>query len=54
MSTKYAPESVPPSSKLNQILAMLAASEYERLLPDLHLVAMPRKWTMSESGDHVN
>lgn len=54
MSTKKMPEAGPPSPKLNQILAMLPAVEYERLLPDLHLVEMPRKWTLSESGDHVN
>lgn len=44
----------PPAPRLNHILARLPAAEYERLLPDLKLVAMPRKWTMSESGDHVN
>lgn len=43
-----------PNPKLNQILAALPKSEYERLLPDLELVAMPLGWTMSESGDHVN
>lgn len=45
---------VPPNPTLSQILARLPATEYERLLPDLELVAMPRKWTLSESGDHVN
>lgn len=54
MPTKKTLDAGPPSPKLNQILAMLPASEYERLLPDLHLVAMPRQWTVSESGDHVN
>lgn len=43
-----------PDPKQNQILAALPKSEYERLLPDLELVAMPLGWTMSESGDHVN
>lgn len=43
-----------PNPKLNQILASLPAVDYARLLPDLELVAMPRGWTMSESGDHVN
>jgi CRP-like cAMP-binding protein len=43
-----------PDPRLNQILAALPAADYERLLPDLHLVPMPRNWTMSESGDHVN
>lgn len=43
-----------PDPKQNQILAALPKAEYERLLPDLKLVAMPLGWTMSESGDHVN
>ncbi len=43
-----------PDPRLNQILAALPAADYQRLLPDLHLVPMPRGWTMSESGDHVN
>lgn len=40
--------------RLNQILAALPASDYARLLPDLEHVHMPRRWTMSELGDHVN
>jgi CRP-like cAMP-binding protein len=44
----------PPNPKLNQILARLPTAEYERLLPDLKLVPMPLRWTMSESGDHEN
>ena len=44
----------PPNPKLNQILARLPATEYERLLPELKLVPMPLRWTMSESGDHEN
>ncbi len=44
---------VAPDPKQNQILAALPKAEYERLLPDLELVAMPLGWTMSESGDHV-
>ena len=44
----------PPDPRLNQILAALPDVDYQRLLPDLHLVPMPRGWTMSESGDHVN
>ena len=44
----------PPNPKLNQILARLPADEFERLLPDLKLVPMPLRWTMSESGDHEN
>jgi CRP-like cAMP-binding protein len=43
-----------PDPRLNQILAALPAADYQRLLPDLQLVPMPRGWTMSESGDHVN
>jgi CRP-like cAMP-binding protein len=42
-----------PNPRQNQILAALPKSEYERLLPDLELVAMPIGWTMSELGDHV-
>ena len=42
-----------PDPKQNQILAALPKPEYERLLPDLQLVPMPLKWTLSESGDHV-
>lgn len=37
----------------NNILAALHKEEYERVLPDLHLVEMPLGWTMSEAGDHV-
>lgn len=43
-----------PDPKLNHILASLPAVDYARILPELELVAMPRGWTMSESGDHVN
>lgn len=43
-----------PDPKLNQILASLPAADYARILPELELVEMPRGWTMSESGDHVN
>ncbi|WP_296494432.1 Crp/Fnr family transcriptional regulator [Rhodoferax sp.] len=46
------PIAPPPDPRLNQILGRLPAEEYERLLPDLKLVPMPRNWTMSESGDH--
>ena len=42
-----------PDPRLNQILAALPAADYQRLLPDLELVPMPRGWTMLESGDHV-
>ena len=43
-----------PDPQLNQILASLPAADYARILPELELVEMPRGWTMSESGDHVN
>ena len=43
-----------PEPKQNHILASLPAPDYARLLPDLHLVDMPLRWTMSESGDHIN
>ncbi len=43
-----------PEPKQNHILASLPAQDYARLLPDLHLVDMPLRWTMSESGDHIN
>lgn len=43
-----------PDPRQNQILAALPKAEFERLLPDLQLVAMPVKWRLSESGDHVN
>ena len=41
-----------PNPRLNQILARLPDEEFERLLPDLKLVPLPLRWTMSESGDH--
>ena len=44
----------PPDPKQNAILAALPKPDYERLLPDLELVPMPKGWTMSEAGDHVN
>ena len=43
-----------PSPKQNAILAALPKPDYERLLPDLELVPMPKGWTVSEAGDHVN
>jgi CRP-like cAMP-binding protein len=45
---------IAPDPRFNQILAALPAADYARLLPDLERVNMPRGWTMSESGDHVN
>jgi CRP-like cAMP-binding protein len=44
----------PPDPRQNRILAALHTLDYERLLPDLELVALPLGWTLSESGDHVN
>ncbi|WP_233505816.1 Crp/Fnr family transcriptional regulator [Rhodoferax lacus] len=49
-----APSTAAPNPLLNQILAALPAADYARLLPDLERVQLPRRWTMSESGDHVN
>ncbi|MBC7621662.1 MAG: Crp/Fnr family transcriptional regulator, partial [Candidatus Saccharibacteria bacterium] len=43
-----------PDPRHNQILAALPTEDYQRLLPDLQLVPLPRGWTMLESGDHVN
>ncbi len=43
-----------PVPKNNRILAALPAKDYERMLPDLELIALPLGLTMSESGDHVN
>jgi len=45
---------LPPDPKQNLILAALPEKDYERLLPQLELVDMPLRWTLSESGDHVN
>ncbi len=39
---------------MNHILAALPEADYQRLLPDLQLVPLPRGWTMLESGDHVD
>jgi CRP-like cAMP-binding protein len=40
--------------KQNLILAALPAADYERMLPDLHLVSLPRGLLMIEAGDHVD
>ena len=42
------------SPKQNHILAALSKADYERLLPDLELVAMPLGWTLCESGGQLN
>lgn len=47
-------EPVHPDPKQNQILASLPAEDYERLLPDLELVPLPRGLLMLESGEHVD
>src|SRR5579862_259398 len=38
------------SPKHNHILAALPAADYQRLLPDLELTAMPLGWAIYESG----
>jgi len=53
MPKKKKPHSL-PDPKRNRLLASLPAKDYERLLSELELVDMPKGWTMSESGDHVN
>lgn len=47
-------KALPPEPRQNRILGSLPAADYARLLPDLKLVEMPLRWTVSESGDHVN
>ncbi len=42
----------PHTPKQNRLLAALAAVEYERLLPDLELVALPLGWAVHEPGHH--
>jgi CRP-like cAMP-binding protein len=54
MSKKIVGAVPSPEPKQNLILASLPAQDYARLLPDLKLVEMPLRWTVSESGDHVN
>ncbi len=48
------PQTLPTEPKHNQILGVLPATDYERLLPDLELVELPLGWKLHESGDHVN
>ena len=43
-----------PSPKENTVLSLLPTKDYERLLPDLKYVDLPRGFILSESGDHVN
>jgi len=54
MSKNSQKPALPPEPRQNRILASLPAKDYARLLPDLKLVEMPLRWTVSESGDHVN
>ena len=54
MSNNLQKTALPPEPRQNRILASLPAKDYARLLPDLKLVDMPLRWTVSESGDHVN
>lgn len=54
MSKNSQTSALPPEPRQNGILASLPAKDYARLLPDLKLVEMPLRWTVSESGDHVN
>jgi hypothetical protein len=37
----------------NHLLAALPAADYESLLPELELVAMPLGWAVYESGGHL-
>lgn len=39
------------SPRLNHLLAMLPEDEYERLVPALELVALPRGWCLHSAGD---
>ncbi len=43
----------PHSPTQNHLLAALPAADYERLLPDLELMAMPLGWAVYESGDQM-
>jgi len=54
MSKNIPNNTLVPEPRQNRILASLPAADYARLLPDLKLVEMPLRWTVSESGDHVN
>lgn len=54
MSKNILKTALAPEPRQNRILASLPAADYARLLPDLKLVEMPLRWTVSESGDHVN
>lgn len=54
MATHPRTEPVHPDPRQNQILAALPAEDYERLLPDLERVPLPRGLLMLESGEHVD
>ena len=51
MTKKISPPSNTENPKQNGILAALPKADYERMLPDLELVAMPLRWKILESGD---
>jgi CRP-like cAMP-binding protein len=42
------------SPKQNHLLEALPAADYERLLPDLELIAMPLGWAVYESGSRMS
>ncbi len=43
--------SAPHAPRQNQLLAALPLENYERLLPDLEPVSLPRGWTVHRAGD---
>jgi len=47
MSSRHTP-------KQNHLLAALPAADYERLLPDLELIAMPLGWAVYEAGGQLS
>ncbi|MFZ6656732.1 Crp/Fnr family transcriptional regulator [Undibacterium sp. TJN19] len=54
MAKKTTKQTWSENPKQNSILAALPKADLERILPDLELVLLPLKWTMLESGDHVD
>lgn len=45
---------IPHDPRQNRLLDALSTEEYTRILPNLKLVEMPARWTISEAGDHVD
>jgi CRP-like cAMP-binding protein len=45
--------SSPHNPKQNHLLAVLSASDYARLLPELELISMPLGWAIYESGGQL-